>query len=185
MLRRAGEVDEEEDRRYGADKRGDELLEELAFRKGRLEKIRKAMAEPAAEEAESEGRDHPRVPEDKAQRNFTDAKSRIMPASSGREFVQAYNCQAVVDSANQVIVAARATNQTSDKQQAATMMEETADNVGAGPREVSTHADYYSAEAVDEIGALGVEPFVAPEQTHHGRVVPPLTAMDSLRWAAA
>ena len=176
LLRCAGEVDDDDDRRYGADKRGDELSGELAFREGRLKKIRKAMAElesEAAEQAESEGKCHRRVPEDKAQRNFTDAESRIMPAPGGREFVQAYNCQAVVDSANQVIVAARATNQTSDKQQAATMMKETIDNVGAVPREVSADAGYYSAQAVDEIVALGVEPFVAPEQTRHGRVVPP------------
>ena len=39
LLRRAQEVDEEEDRRYGKDKRGDELPEELAFREGRLQKI--------------------------------------------------------------------------------------------------------------------------------------------------
>ena len=44
LLRRAQEVDDEEDRRYGKDKRGDELPEELAFREGRLEKIREAMA---------------------------------------------------------------------------------------------------------------------------------------------
>ena len=30
----------------------------------------------------------------------------------------------------------------------------------------------YSAKAVDELYALGVDPFVAPEQTRHGRVVP-------------
>ena len=59
------------------------------------------------------------VPDDKAQRNFTDTESRIIPAPGGKDFLQAYNCQAVVDSAHQVIVAARATNQTSDKQQAA------------------------------------------------------------------
>ena len=78
-----------------------------------------------------------------------------------------------MDSAHQVIVAARATNQTSDKQQAAAMIEETIDNVGAVPREVSADAGYYSAKAVDELYALGVDPFVAPEQTRHGRVVPP------------
>ena len=79
-----------------------------------------------------------------------------------------------MDSAQQVIVAARASNQTSDKQQAAAMMEEeTIDNVGAVPREVSADAGYYSAKAVDELYALGVDPFVAPEQTCHGRVVPP------------
>ena len=137
LLRRAQEVDEEEDRRYGKDKRGDELPEELAFRKGRLEKIREAMAALEAEAqaaAEAEGKEHPGVPDDKAQRNFTDAESRIMPAPGGRDFQQAYNCQAVVDHAHQVIVAARATNQSSDKQQAAAMMQETIDNVGAVPR---------------------------------------------------
>ena len=176
LLRRAQEVDDEEDRRYGQDKRGDELPEELAFREGRLEKIREAMAALEAEAqaaAEAEGKEHPGVPDDKAQRNFTDAESRIMPGPGGRDFQQAYNCQAVVDHAHQVIVAARATNQSSDKQQAAAMMQETIDNVGAVPREVSADAGYYSAKAVDELYALGVDPFVAPEQTRHGRVVPP------------
>ena len=155
------------------------MPEELAFREGRLEKIREAMAaleaeaQAAAEQAEAEGGNHPGVPDDKAQRNFTDTESRIIPAPGGKDFLQGYNCQAVVDSAHQVIVAARATNQTSDKQQAAAMMEETIDNVGAVPREVSADAGYYSAKAVDELYALGVDPFVAPEQTRHGRVVPP------------
>ena len=40
-------------------------------------------------------------------RNFTDTESRIIPAPGGKDFLQAYNCQAVVDSAHQVIVAAR------------------------------------------------------------------------------
>ena len=179
LLRQAQAADDEEDRRYGKDKGGDELSGELAFREGRLEKIREAMAaleaeaQAAAEQAEAEGRKHPGVPDDKAQRNFTDTESRIIPAPGGKDFLQVYNCQAVVDSAHQVIVAARATNQTSDKQQAAAMMEETIDNVGAVPREVSADAGYYSAKAVDELYALGVDPFVAPEQTRHGRVVPP------------
>ena len=178
-LRQAQAADDEEDRRYGKDKRGDELPEELAFRERRLEKIREAMAaleaeaQAAAEQAEAGGGKHPGVPDDKAQRNFTDTESRIIPAPGGKDFLQAYNCQAVVDSAHQVIVAARATNQTSDKQQAAAMMEETIDNVGAVPREVSADAGYYSAKAVGELYALGVDPFVAPEQTRHGRVVPP------------
>ena len=165
LLRQAQAADDEEDRRYGKDKRGDELPQELAFREGRLEKIREAMAaleaeaQAAAAQAEAEGRKHPGVPDDKAQRNFTDTESRIIPAPGGKDFLQAYNCQAVVDSAHQVIVAARATNQTSDKQQAAAMMEETIDNVGAVPREVSADAGYYSAKAVDELYALGVDPF--------------------------
>ena len=71
LLRRAPEVDDEEDRRYGKDQRGDELPEELAFREGRLEKIREAMAAleaeaQAAEQAEAEGKEHSDVPDDKA-----------------------------------------------------------------------------------------------------------------------
>ena len=67
MLSRAEEVDVEEDSRYGQDRRGDELPQELAFREGRLEKIREAMAaleaesQAAAEQAETEGRKSTRV----------------------------------------------------------------------------------------------------------------------------
>ena len=187
LLRRAGEIDDEEDRRYGKDKRGDELPEELAFRESRLRKIREAKAaleaearaaesQAAAEQAEAEGREHPGnllgVPGDKAQRNFTDPESRIMPMPGGRDFQQAYNCQAVADSAHQVIVAARATNLPSDKNQAVSMIEQAIGNVGAVPKEVSADAGYYSAKAVDGLSALGVDPFVAPDKTRHGQAIP-------------
>ena len=74
LLRQAQAADDEEDRRYGKDKRGDELPEELAFRERRLEKIREAMAaleaeaQAAAEQAEAEGGKHPGVPDDKGSR---------------------------------------------------------------------------------------------------------------------
>ena len=179
LLKRAEEVDQEEDRRYGRNRRGDELPEELAFRESRLRKIREARdaleaeARAAAEQAAVEGRSHSGVPEDKAQRNFTDPESRIMPVPGGRDFLQGYNCQAVVDSVHQVIVAARATNQPSDKNQAVDMVQEAVHNAGVMPREVSADAGYYSAQAVDDFYALGVDPFVAPDRTRHGTVVPP------------
>ncbi len=53
------------------------------------------------------------------------------------------------------------------------MMAETISNTGKVPREVSTDAGYYSAKAVDGLQELGVDSFVAPEQTRHGRVPPP------------
>ena len=193
LLRRAQEVDEEEDRRYGRDKRGDELPEELSFREGRLRKIREAKAAleaQAAEQAEEQGKKHPGVPGDKAQRNFTDPDSHIMPGPGGRDFQQSYNCQAVVDSAHQVIVAARATNQSSDKGQATAMVEEAIGNLGAVPREVSADAGYYSAPAVQELHGLGVDPFIAAEKTCHGtkpepaprgRIPKGLSARDRMR----
>ena len=144
-----------------------------------MERIREALAaleaeaQAAAQEADAAGREHSGVPEDKAQRNFTDAEPRIMPGPGGRNFLQAYNCQAVVDHKHQVIVAARATNQASDKQQAVVMIAETIDNVGAIPKEVSPDAGYYSAQTVAGLHALGTDPFIAPEKTRHGQQPPP------------
>ena len=47
------------------------------------------------------------MPKEKAQRNFTDPESRIMPDGAHKgSFVQAYNAQAAVDSAAQIVVAA-------------------------------------------------------------------------------
>ena len=53
------------------------------------------------------------------------------------------------------------------------MIEEAILNVGTVPKEVSADAGYYSAKEVDELCALGVDPFVAPEKTRHGWVPPP------------
>ena len=78
-----------------------------------------------------------------------------------------------MDRTHQVIVAARATNQPSDKGQAVSMIEETVSNTGAVPKEVSADAGYYSAKAVEELYSMGVDPFVAPEKTRHGWVPPP------------
>lgn len=138
MLHKAATVDNLEDRKYG-DRRGDELPDELADRQARLAKIRAAKA---ALEAEARRRDgietnpddtpgpddnppgggsagrrrrkrEPGVPEARAQRNFTDPNSRIMKGSD-KQFLQAYNAQAAVDSTSQVIVAATVTNQAAD-----------------------------------------------------------------------
>ncbi len=61
LLRRAQEVDEEEDRRYGQDRRGDELPEELAFREGRLEKIRERWRRWKPEPRRRPNRPRPKI----------------------------------------------------------------------------------------------------------------------------
>ena len=53
------------------------------------------------------------------------------------------------------------------------MLAETIGNTGAVPKQVSAGAGHYSAKAVDDLYALGTDPYIAPEKTRHGRVLPP------------
>lgn len=71
--------------------------EEEARRRSELEEAerqQRASGEGNKRRCKKEG--NPPEPPDKAQRNFTDAESRIMQSSEG-SFVQAYNAQAALD----------------------------------------------------------------------------------------
>ena len=179
LLAKAEAVDEEEDCRYGKDKRGDELPKELAFRESRLKKIREAKAaleEEANREAEaaaSANKKHSGVPDDKAQRNFTDPESRIMPAPGGKHFIQAYNAQAAVDSAHQVIVAAEVINKPADRGQAEPMMGMVKANTGKLPRQMSADAGYFSGDAVNNLTAQGIDVYMPPDKMGHRLTLPP------------
>jgi len=176
LLKKAETVDADEDQQYGKDKRGDELPEELAFRESRLGRIREAKVALEAEarrEAEQGGKKEG-IPQDKAQRNFTDPDSHIMPAPGGKHFIQAYNAQAAVDSAHQVIVAVELTNQPSDKCQAEPMMEAVKANTGQLPRQMSADAGYFSSDAVKNLTAQGMDVYIPPDKMRHSSVLPPV-----------
>ena len=179
LLKQAQQTDEEEDVHYGKDKRGDELPKELAFRESRLKKIQEAKqaleeeAKAEAEAAAAANKKHSGVPEDKAQRNFTDPESHIMPAPGGKHFVQAYNAQAAVDSVCQVIVAAEVTNQPSDRGQAEPMMEIVKANTGQLPRQMSADAGYYSNDTVQNLTSAGIDVYMPPDKIGHRASLPP------------
>ena len=179
LMKKAEAVDEEEDHRYGKDKRGDELPKEMAFRESRLKKIREAkeaLEEDAKREAEiaaASNKKHTGVPADKAQRNFTDPESHIMPAPGGKHFIQAYNAQAAVDSTHQVIVAAEVTNKPTDRGQAEPMMEVVKTNTGQLPRQMSADAGYFSSDAVKNLTTIGIDVYMPPDKIGHRAVLPP------------
>lgn len=178
LLKKAQAADEDEDQRYGKGKRGDELPKELAFRESRLKKIREAKsaleAEARLEPEKRPGKDDTDVmPSDKTQRNFTDPESHIMPAPGGKHFIQAYNAQAAVDSANQVIVAAEVTNKPSDRGQAEPMMEVVKINTGQLPHQMSADAGYFSSDAVTNLSALGIDVYMPPDRIGHRFTLPP------------
>jgi transposase/signal recognition particle subunit SEC65 len=194
LLKRAEAVDEEEDRRYGKDKKGDELPKELAFRESRLKKIREAKAALEAEarlEAEkSPEKGEAVVPRDKAQRNFTDPDSHIMPAPGGKYFEQAYNAQAAVDSANQIILAAGLTDEPIDKKQAIPMLEQVKANTGELPHKMSADTGYFSQEVVEALTSDGIDVYIPPNKMKHnsslskaprGRIPKGLSVADRMR----
>jgi transposase len=178
LLKKAQSVDEAEDRVCGRNRRGDELPEELAFRESRLKKIREARAALEAEaraeakEGEDKSGKGTGAPEDKAQRNFTDPESKIMPVSGGKDFEQCYNAQAAVDSAQQVITAADVTDQPSDKKLAVPMAKQVKENVGGLPRQMSADAGYFSSNVVEELTAAGIDVYIPPDKMRHAYKMP-------------
>jgi hypothetical protein len=192
MLEEAKAEDEEEDRRFGPTRRGDELPEEmkdpgsrlarLEEAKARLEAKAKAEREEQAkklrdrEEMEkASGREKPgpkpKDPEDVVRHdrkaNATDPDSRIMKTRQG--YVQGYNGQAVV-SKEQIILGAEVTQEENDLYQLEPMIHETQESLdGAG---IEKSIDTCTADTgywrddlpIESIEADGPQLFVAVQK---------------------
>lgn len=170
LLQEADRVDEEEDRKYGKDRRGDELPDELARRESRLKKIREAKAALEAEAREKakaeEKPEEGATPAPKAQRNFTDPESKIMKGSDG--FIQGYNGQIAVDDTSQVIVAQLVTSKANDVEQLRSVVEKIETDLDEFPKVVLGDAGYYS-EANDEyLWENGIDGYIATGRKKHG-----------------
>ncbi len=196
LLQAAEAADADEDRRYGKDKRGDELPEELSRAETRLARIRAAKAELEAEartQAAAESKDDddapptggstplpkhriPRhddgTPTPKAQRNFTDPESRIQKAGDG--FIQGFNCQTAVDAEHQIIVAEAVTNQPPDVEHFVPMLERVVENCGRAPRKASADSGYFSERNVAAAEAMGIDPYLATGRQKRGEPPPTL-----------
>jgi transposase len=170
LLHQAEAADQEDDRRYGRDRRGDELAEELRRREsriGRLRQAQRALEERAREQAQSEGQEENQAqPAPKAQYNFTDPESRIMKGAEG--FVQAYNTQVAVEPLLQLIVGQTVTPAANDKQQLVPMIEKIEEQSGQKPREVLTDSGYCSEENLRYLGKRKISGWVATEKRKHG-----------------
>jgi len=178
-------TDEEEDREFGEDKRGDEMPEWVTNKQKRLEVIRAAKAEmeaearaqleagvkPAPEKPEGDGPQKPPrgnkgkppkkngEPNDKAQMNFTDAASKLLKGPNG--FLQGYNCQAAVDSKAQVIVAHSAAAAQADAPELIPMLQQIRENVGRNPVELSADTGYLSEANLRELRRRRIRAYIA------------------------
>jgi transposase len=180
LLNQAKAADDEEDARYGKDKSGDELPEELSRRETRLKRIREAkrvLEQRAREEAEQDNKskeseskaaaEEKATPEDKAQYNFTDPESRIMKGSDG--FVQAYNAQIVVEECCQLIVAQAVTQETNDKKQTIPMVAAIEVQAEQTPEQLLADSGYCSDENLKILEDKPIDVYIATGRQKHGK----------------
>ncbi len=197
LLAEAEAIDKAEDARYGKNRRGDELPENLRRRETRLVKIgeaKQALEDEARRRAEVEAEQKAQntgvdedvaervadagrsaVPKPKAQRNFTDPESRIMKTSDG-SFHQCFNAQVVVDAEHQVIVAADVNDCAADVVNLIAMTQQTAVNTGQAPGQMLADAGYCSEDnltrAAEVTASSGTEFFIATGRTKHDDPIP-------------
>jgi transposase len=171
LLKQAEAADKEEDSRYGRDRRGDELPEELQRRETRIARIReakRALEERAREQAKSKGKDPEEAqPTKKAQYNFTDPESRMLKGSDG--FVQGYNTQIAVEPVFQLIVGQRVTQAANDKQQMVPLVEAIEKQSGQKPEAVLADNGYCSDENLKYLARKRMEGFVATGKQKHSQ----------------
>lgn len=183
-FQRAEAEDRSDDDKYGGDKRGDELPDWVNNKQCRLEKMKEAKAALEAQQREEDGpeddpntprrgRKHKRkhgVPDDKAQRNFTDPESRIMKSGDG--FVQGYNAQAAVDASSQIIVAHGLTTNGADNGQLVPMVDAIKTNLGRHAQEISADKGYLSEENLQRLKRKPVRCYIATGRQQHGGAAP-------------
>jgi hypothetical protein len=157
---KARKPDTQEDKRYGQDRRGDEVPAELSRREDRLQKIQEARKYLEARQVEADraaGRDPGDQdgtgkpgkpfkrpfgePPAKAQENCTDPDSRLMKRG-GSGFEPCYNVQIAVDETERIVVATAVTQSASDIDPLIPLFDAVEENLGA-------QAGCYLADAGD------------------------------------
>jgi transposase len=179
--------------------RREQRLATIAAAQQRLEAEAQAAAAAerqrrAAAEAERQRSGRPRrgrepgpideTPDPKAQTNFTDPDLKIMKTNN-KGWDYCGNAQAVVDGKCQIIVACDVVPDSNDKQQAAPMARQALANLEqagiarpvdaqgqAVPIPNLTDSGYYSEQAAQDLGQLGLDPYMATGRQKHHEAAP-------------
>jgi transposase len=101
-----------------------------------------------------------------SRRNPTDFDSRIMKDSQTGGYIQAYNCQAVVDE-QQIILVAEVTNQVNDKGLAPSMMEQLKKNTHHPAEKIRADAGYFSER--DLVRLKNIDCYIPPLERDKGK----------------
>ena len=105
-------------------------------------------------------------PRAKDQYNFTDPDSRIMKNSNNGGFDQHYNVQAAVDQDSRLIVGNTVSNHPNDQAEAIPTVDAIPTEVGK-PKAAALDNGYFSSTNIEELGARGIEPYIATGRDRH------------------
>lgn len=197
LLVEAEALDAAQDMKYGKGNRGDELPEDLRFKKARLENIKrykKELERRVRQEAIDSGKldkdgnpppskggggkppkNPPGIPKPKDQINFTDSESRIMRDGANKSFLQGYNAQAAVDCDSQIIVAAEVTQHANDKQELIPLIDQVEENTGMLPEAVLADTGYFSEANVEYSTGKQIDTFIPKDRIKHTDTDPPVS----------
>lgn len=149
FLEEAEETDLEEDKKYGVDKRGDEVPKDLAKAKDRKDKIEEALKKLETNNLKKI--------------NVTDNDAKTMKGK--RKFYEpAYNCQTAVDEKRKVIIAAEAFSEAGDVNLLPKVTEAAIDNSGSKPEKVVSDCGYHSTENIEYLESKEIDGYI-PDTT--------------------
>ena len=152
ILEEAKKIDDEEDKKYGKENRGDKLPKRLRSKQSRKIAIEKAyeklliqkeeMRKNIREQLGSEPTKAEEKKIDKTKINVTDNDANFMKERNG-VIRPNYNSQISVDEKKQFIVANDVTMDCNDACQLVPMMEKTKENIGEDPKSVKADNGYF------------------------------------------
>ena len=140
LLEKAEQTDHDEDQRYGADKTGDQIPDEIRRKKSRLQKLKQIKEQLGQSRKEKI--------------NATDPDAAFMKTTNGIK--TSYNAQITVDEAHQVIVASGVTNDPSDTSQLLPMVKQTEEAVGRIDK-LSADSGYSSGDNLQALSDRGID----------------------------
>jgi transposase len=119
-LQKANQTDDEEDQKYGPDKRGDELPGDIRNKENRIKKMKQVVEQLKQAQKKLKASDKKKINLTDENAQFQKDKSRIIPG---------YRAEIAVDSKEQIIVANDVTDEQNDASQLIPMIDKTLENV--------------------------------------------------------
>ena len=151
ILREAQQIDEEEDKKFMVDKRGDEIPKHLHKKEVLKEKVKEIMKE---------------LKDEKEKINLTDRDAKFIKERCG-VIRPNYNCH-VAAGEDQIIVAAEVVNIASDQEHLIQMVEEVEKNVKEKIEKVCADSGYASLHNYEELEKRKIDTYI-PDRNYQAK----------------